>query len=431
MTQPAAIDLSDRVHELMDCYSRPTASAGYLLCDRHDPSSTAYTIVAPDLSGVIFTYGELRGDSERFAAGLKSLGVGPGDRVATLMGKSIEYLIALLGIWRLGAVHVPLFTAFAPSAIAFRLLGSDAKVVVCDDAQRPKLVPGADIPTNAPWKVVCSDASNGTSRNIVSFADLLVAHKVGFPAATMGGDAPIIHVFTSGTTGRPKGVIVPIKALACFQAYAEFGLGLKSDDVFWCAADPGWAYGLYFGILGSFTTGVPSILLKGGFDAKSTYGVLSQYGVTNFAAAPTVYRSLRASGVLSPKHLKLRNASSAGEPLTPDVNEWAVDALGVVVHDHYGQTEAGMLVNNHHHPRLKRDLKTGSMGQAMPGWSALVLEEHEDVPAKIGELGRLAIEIADSPFAWFSGYAGDPAKSAEKFAGAGRWYLTGDLARMH
>ena len=117
----------------------------------------------------------------------------------------------------------------------------------------------------------------------------------GWPAVALGGDAPLIHIYTSGTTGRPKGVVVPIKALAGFQAYAEFGLGLRADDVFWCAADPGWAYGLYFGVLASFTTGIPSLLLQGGFDAQATYEVLSRYEVTNFAAAPTVYRSLRAA----------------------------------------------------------------------------------------------------------------------------------------
>jgi acetyl-CoA synthetase len=422
-------DLSERVRELVSLYGGHAASAAHLLCDRHPPNALAYRLVGGDLDAKDLTYGELRKESERLASGLAKLGVAPGDRVATLMGKSAEYLITLMAIWRLGAVHVPLFTAFAPSAIALRLAGSAAKIVVCDESQQAKLAPGADIPTDASWQVITTAPDHIAQPNALRFASVLAASDPGLAAAVLGGDAPLIHIYTSGTTGRPKGVVVPIKALAGFQAYAEFGLGLQADDVFWCAADPGWAYGLYFGVLASFTTGTRSVLLQGGFDAAATYEVLSRYGVTNFAAAPTVYRSLRSALVNAPRNLKLRCASSAGEPLTPEVNAWAVGALGVPVHDHYGQTEAGMLINNHHHPALKTALKDGSMGVPMPGWTALVLRQQEDTPARDGELGRVAIEISQSPFAWFTGYLNDPEKSAEKFAGAGRWYLTGDAGR--
>jgi acetyl-CoA synthetase len=417
----------DRVRELTSLYSDPGASAAYLLCDRHPADALAYRVVGADLEATDLTYGDLRLASERLASAFADMGVAPGDRVATLMGKSTEYLVTLMAIWRLGAVHVPLFTAFAPSAIALRLEGSAAKVVVCDESQQAKLAPSADIPADAPWQIVTTAPDHLAPPTALRFDKLLAAHGPGWPAVSLGGDAPLIHIYTSGTTGRPKGVVVPIRALAGFQAYAEFGLGLRSDDLFWCAADPGWAYGLYFGILASFTTGIPSVLVQGGFDVESTYEVLSRYGITNFAAAPTVYRSLRTAQIPAPRNLKLRCASSAGEPLTPEVNEWAVGALGVPVHDHYGQTEAGMLVNNHHHPGLKKPLKAGSMGVAMPGWSALILRQGEDVPAPDGEPGRVAIEISQSPLAWFEGYLNDPEKSAEKFAGGGRWYLTGDV----
>jgi acetyl-CoA synthetase len=421
--------VSERIRELVSIYGDPAASAAYLLCDRHPPKALAYRVVGADLDATGLTYGELRAESERLASGLAKLGVAPGDRVATLMGKSTEYLVALMAIWRLGAVHVPLFTAFAPSAIALRLAGSAAKIVVCDESQQAKLAPGADIPADASWQVITTAPDHVALPNALCFASVLAADSPGRAAAALGGDAPLIRIYTSGTTGRPKGVVVPIKALAGFQAYAEFGLGLRTDDVFWCAADPGWAYGLYFGVLASFTTGIPSLLLQGGFDAAATYEVLSRYGITNFAAAPTVYRSLRSASVRAPRNLKLRCASSAGEPLTPEVNEWAVGALGVPVHDHYGQTEAGMLINNHHHPALKTPLKDGSMGVPMPGWAALVLRQQEDTPASDGEVGRVAIDISQSPFAWFTGYLNDPEKSAEKFAGAGRWYVTGDVGR--
>lgn len=427
---PVQTLLFDRVAELVARYNAADVSAAHLLCDQHHTEALAYRIVAPDLSAEDLTYGDLRLRSERLAAGLVGLGIKPGDRVATLMGKSSEYLVTLLAIWRLGAVHVPLFTAFAPSAIALRLSGSKAKIVMCDESQQAKLAPGDDIPADASFRIVTTASEVSALGNAVRFDDLLSQNKPGFPAARLGGDAPIIHIYTSGTTGRPKGVVVPTRALANFHAYAEFGIHLRPEDVFWCAADPGWGYGLYFGVLAAFTTGTPSLFLRGGFDAKLTFEVLSRYAVTNFAAAPTVYRAMRAAQLdASSNRLKLRCASSAGEPLTPEVNEWSAGALGVQVRDHYGQTEAGMLINNHHHPELKRPLKEGSMGMPLPGWAALVLKADQDTRAADGELGRVAVDIAASPFHWFNGYLNDPEKSAEKFSSDGQYYLTGDTGR--
>ncbi|MCX5599308.1 AMP-binding protein [Streptomyces phaeochromogenes] len=424
----SATDPLDRVQELVTLYSDPHASVAHLLCDGHPSDAVAYTVIEPDLSATVLTYGRLRTESERFAAALADLGVGPGDRVATLMGKSVDYLVALLATWRLGAVTVPLFTAFAPPAIALRLLASDAKVVVCDATQRSKLEPGDDIPADAKWQVVVS-AGAGNAGDL-RFGELLDTHEPGHPAAALGGDAPLVHIFTSGTTGRPKGVVVPAAAIAGFRLYAEFGCGVSEDDVFWNAADPGWAYGLYFGVIASLSMGVPSVLLNSGFSAELTWQVMDDFKVTNFTAAPTVYRSLRASGVPVPDGLALRCASSAGEPLTPEVNAWAEEAFGIQVHDHYGQTEAGMLVNNHQFQALRRPVRPGSMGHPMPGWSLRVLDEDRDEIAPVGTVGRIAADLAASPLAWFHGYEGDPAKSAEKFSADGRWYYTGDVGRV-
>ena len=416
----------ERVQAMLALYAAPDACLAELLCDHWPADMVAYRILHADRAVVSLTYGELKAESERFAAALEGIGVRPGDRVATLMGKSREYLITLMAIWRLGAVHVPLFTAFAPTAIAYRLGGSGAKVVVCDGAQQDKLST-PDMPCDACWQVISTAAH---PESALGFNALLEAQPTGFSATRLGGDAPFIHIFTSGTTGKPKGVIVPVRALAAFHAYAELALGLRADDLYWCAADPGWAYGLYFGILATLTTGTPSLLVEGGFAAERTLEILAEQRVTNFSAAPTIYRSLRGIEASALPSIRLRCASSAGEPLTPEVNDWAQGALGVPVHDHFGQTEAGMLINNHHHPDLARPLKSGSMGREMPGWHAVVLHEDRDEIAQPGTLGRLAMELAKSPLAWFAGYDGDPAKSAERFAGDGRWYLTGDTARI-
>jgi len=417
-------DPAGRIAELLATFGDSQACAAELLCDRRAPETLAYRIIGEGLAPSDLTYGELRAQSERFAAALAALGIGPGDRVATLMGKGRAYLVVLMGIWRLGAVHVPLFTAFAPAAIALRLTGSGAKVVVCDADQRRKLLAGDHIPDPAPWTVVTAGQPDDGCLGLES---LMARAGPALPAARVGGDAPLIHIYTSGTTGNPKGVVVPVRALAAFQAYGEFGLDIRPADTFWCAADPGWAYGLYYGVLTTFLTGVRSILLEGGFSPEATFTILEREGVTNFAAAPTVYRALRASGIL-PGDLRLRCASSAGEPLTAEVNVWALGALGVAVHDHYGQTEAGMVINNHHHLSVAKPVRVDSMGQAMPGWRAAVLHDERDEELPAGEVGRLAFDLPASPLAWFEGYAGDPARSAEKFSADGRWYLTGDTA---
>lgn len=424
---PSSSPVNDRVLELATTFARPDASAAAILCDRHDPARQAFRILGPDLSANDISYGELREQSERFGNALKSLGVRPGDRIATLMGKSREYLVALMGIWRLGAVHVPLFTAFAPPAIATRLLGSKARVVVCDEEQLAKLEPGDDIPGDADWSVITTGKAKGTA---LAFADLMLAAEPGLPAASLGGDAPLIHIYTSGTTGNPKGVVVPIRALASFQAYMEFGIGIDAEDTYWCAADPGWAYGLYYAVLGTLLTGAKSLLLKGGFSPEVTFKVLERERVTNFAAAPTVYRALRSSGLRPAKPLALRKLSSAGEPLTPEVNIWARDVFDLEVHDHYGQTETGMLINNHHHPLLRQPIAEKSMGQSMPGWSAVVLGNEADAEVPAGTPGRLAIRLTESPLAWFAGYDGDAAKSADKFSADGCYYLTGDTGMI-
>lgn len=422
-------DLNARVRELLQTYDGPDVSAADLLCDRHPADRIAFTIVDPDLTSTDLTYGELRERSQRFAVALADLGVEPGDRVATLMSKSADLVVALLGIWRRGAVHVPLFTAFAPPAIAFRLEASGTTIVIADADQATKLVPGDDIPADPPWRVIIAGNDRAVAAAPLRFADLLAAYSADDPraaAVAVGGDGLLVQLFTSGTTGTPKGVPIPVRALAAFHAYQEFSLDVRADDVYWNAADPGWAYGLYWAILSPLASGIRSLLLHAAFSAPLTWQVLERFGVTNFTAAPTVYRALRADSAAAPTDLRLRRASSAGEPLTPDVVTWSVETLGVAVRDHYGQTEHGMLICNSWHDALRVDAPAGSMGRTMPGWHCAVLADVADVEAPVGELGRVAIDTRRSPLLWFLGYLDAPERTAQRYTADGRWYLTGD-----
>lgn len=421
---------TDRVAELLAQYDRPDATAADLLCDRHPSDAVAFTVIETDPRGglvsVDLTYGHLREQSSKFAAALADLGVDPGDRVATLMAKSADLVVAALGIWRRGAVYVPLFTAFAPPAIAFRLQASGAKLVISDLDQLPKLAAGEDMPADAPWRVISAAPSPDHELELTALIDAHRADEPGAAAVTVGGDGLLVELFTSGTTGTPKGVPVPVRALASFHAYQEFGLDVRPEDVFWNAADPGWAYGLYYALLGPMASGTRSLFLHAGFSPALTWRVLETFGVTNFAAAPTVYRALRAGDGPVPEAITLRRASSAGEPLTPDVVSWSADVLGVAVRDHYGQTEHGMFIVNAWHDDLLSDVPAGSMGRSLPGWTAGVLREDSDEPVATGSVGRVAIDTTASDLLWFTGYVDAPEKTAERYSADGRWYLTGD-----
>jgi acetyl-CoA synthetase len=413
--------IAQRVNDLVARFGAPDACLAELLCDGHDPDAAAFVVVHEDFSAETLTYADLRARSEAVAAGLVELGVTAGDAVATLMGKSVEYLATVVAIWRLGAAHVPLFTAFAPPAIAMRLEGSAAKVIVTDSSQRPKL----DTTTSSAI-VHLRHGGCDLQPGDVDFHDLVSPARAAPRAAAVGGRGAMVRMYTSGTTGRPKGVALPVLAMATWQLYLEFGLHVVEDDVYWCAADPGWAYGLFAAVLAPLAAGRMSILHKDRFTPEGTWRVLAQEKVTNFAAAPTAYRALR---VTTPAPVAVRKASSAGEPLTPEVNEWSAAQLGINVHDHYGQTELGMVFCNHHHPALQRPLKSGSMGIPLPGWATGVLREDSDALAPPGELGRVAVDMTSSATAWFDGYVDAPEATKEKFVGDGRWYLTGDAGR--
>lgn len=420
--------IEEQVNQFIKQYQEPIESVTELLCDRHDESKIAFHYENVNGNKRSYTYGEMQNDSSEFANVLKNLGVTKGSRVAVLLPKGPELVISVLAIWRLGAVHVPLFTAFGPQAISYRVEDSGAEIIITDAKNRPKLngtSTGTDAIDTNKIKIITVNANeaDGDLDYWASFKDAQPLEK----NEVVTKDDLFIIIYTSGTTGHPKGVEVPVFALAAFEAYMRFGLDLRKGDIFWNMADPGWAYGLYYGLVGPLLLGETFIIYDAPFNVENTLRVCEEYKITNFAAAPTVYRAMRAEGMRNEvkEKLHLRVLSSAGEPLNHDVIKWATQYLGLPIYDHYGQTEQGMVINNHHHPSLRSTYKPGTMGQALPGFTATILNKNGEEAGPNVE-GQISIDTEESPLFWFRGYYKNKEKTAERFQYGSRYYLTGD-----
>jgi len=390
-------------------------------CDRHaDGDRIALYWEGVDGNSSVHTFADLKDGAARFANFLKAQGIGPGDRVAVMLPRIPELMVAALGVWRAGAVYTPMFTAFGPKAIEYRLERSAAKLIVIDSANRPKL---EDIANAPPILVVARAPDDAIAPGDLKFDDELAGQKPAFEPVLRGADDPFLLMFTSGTVGSPKGVAVPHKALLSFIAYMKYAVDLKPEDKFWNMADPGWAYGLYYAVVGAPLVGIATHFYEGAFSVESTYKMLEKYGITVFCSAPTAYRLLMAGGdgMADACQAKIRVACSCGEPLNPEVIRWVNDHLGCPIHDQYGQTEVAVVVTNHH--GLDHPSHPGSMGVSMPGFRAVIVDGsgRELGP---GSPGRLAVDTRASPLYWFLGYEGKDSPLE------GPYYITGDLAEL-
>ena len=409
--------MGDYVDSLLDKYARGPGNLARLIVEA-GPWRGGLDYVGPEGESS-HSIAELEEKSACLATYLAAKGVAKGDPVGVLLPKGPELVVAALAVWRLGAAYVPLFTAFGTDAITMRVRDSSAAYVITDAANFAKVEMGA---IGGCRVLLVGEETPGTE----SWTAALTAAPMEV-CVEVGPRDPIVLLYTSGTTGAPKGVPVPFWALAGFEAYMTLGIGLRDSDRFWNLADPGWAYGLYYGLIGPMMLGHRILYVNRPFDPNSVEEVWGRYGITNFAAAPTAYRAMR--GAIGER--KVAGApgvmSSAGEPLNPEVISWGKASLGVEIRDHYGQTELGMVINNHNDTRLRNEAVPGSMGRATPGMRAVVLGPDFSEQEPGGE-GEVAIDSASSPLFWFPGYYRAPERTAERFSPDGRYYLTGDVA---
>ena len=357
--------------------------------------------------------------SAQVANYFKSIGIQVGDCIAGLLPRTPELLITILATWRIGAIYQPLFTAFESKAIEHRVLTANTKLIVTNAEQRPKL-------NHVEVKhILTVNAGTNLTSNETDFWQEIKQQSDQCEAVLRSFDDDFLMMFTSGTTGLAKSVPVPLKAVLAFKGYMQHAVDLREDDSFWNLADPGWAYGLYYGITGPLSLGHSIIMDERAFSVDHAVEVIKKYRVSNLTGSPTAFRMFFGFKEKFDPSIKthLRAVSSAGEPLTPEVIHWFNNDLNVNIYDQYGQTELGMVIANHH--ALEHEKKVGSAGFANPGHRFAVLDvNHQEV--KCGEIGTLAIDFSQSPLTWFKGYGGNNRKSF-----VGQYYLTGDTVKLN
>ncbi|MGZ5157609.1 MAG: acetate--CoA ligase [Caldimonas sp.] len=405
-----------------------------LAIDRHARDEhalrAALRFVSPRSEAQVLSYVDLQRLTDRFANGLREMGVHKGDRVFILAGRIPALYVAVLGSLKNGCVVTPLFSAFGPEPIATRIGIAQATVLVTTEAlyrRKIEKIRNA-LPTLRQLIVVGEDGAASTVPGAHDYMNFLSRAPDTAPEnSTRADDMALLH-FTSGTTGTPKGAIHVHAAALMHFATGRYALDLHPDDIFWCTADPGWVTGTSYGIVAPLLHGVTSIVDEAEFDAERWYRILQDEKVTVWYTAPTAIRMLMKAGPeLARKYSfpKLRFIASVGEPLNPEAVWWGQEVLGLPIHDNWWQTETGgiMIANT---PSM--DIKPGSMGKPLPGVDAMIVRRREGAVEVIEEPdveGELALR-AGWP-SMFRGYLDQDERYRKCFAGD--LYLTGDLAR--
>jgi acetyl-CoA synthetase len=369
------------------------------------------------------SYVELAQRTNAFANVLASLGVRSGERVFSLLGRTLELFIAALGALKHRAVFCPLFSAFGPEPVRQRLdLGAGRVLITKRSFYEKKVAPvHASLP-NLEHVLLIDDPGK------LGLPALLESAPREYRIADTGPEDPALLHFTSGTTGTPKGALHVHDAVVMHHVTGKLALDLHAGDVFWCTADPGWVTGTSYGIIAPLTNGATLIVDEAEFDAERWYRTLAEQRVDVWYTAPTAIRMLMKAGSDLPAKYdlsRLRFAASVGEPLNREAVLWGADVLGLPFHDNWWQTETGgIMISNY----AATDVKPGSMGLPLSGVTAEIVRRTDDghvEPVAPGEQGELALRPGWPSM--FRAYLNAPERYAKCFVDG--WYLSGDLAR--
>ncbi len=329
-----------------------------------------------------YTFEELSLLSNKIGNILKDFEVARGDRVFIFLPRVPELYFCFLGILKIGAIAGTLFSAFQEKALADRLANSEAKILITTKELKPR-VDKIRKKLPALKHILVVDEP--------SFAKSMEHASDQLHVAQMDPDDYAFMLYTSGTTGKPKGVMHAHRAIIQEHITAKWVLDLRDDDTYWCTADPGWVTGIAYEILGSWSNGVAGLVYAGRFDPKRWYTLLQKYKISIWYTAPTAIRMLMAAGSVLVKEFdlsNLRHMGSVGEPLNPEAIKWGIKAFGKPFHDNWWQTETGAICIANY-PCM--DIKIGSMGKPIPGLTAAIVDDEGRLLAPNKE-GNIALK---------------------------------------
>jgi acetyl-CoA synthetase len=369
------------------------------------PDHVALVVIDGDESSAV-TFRDLDDRSRRFASLLADRRVERGDRVAIKLAQSAEMAVAIFGTLRLGAVVVPVSNVLGDDAILHRLVDSDAAVLICS--------PGDPASTLA--------ASTGAV--VVTTEDAWTAYEPLENDTVTGPDDAALLLYTSGTTGKSKGVLHGHRVLLGHHAIDLAWDHTRPGDIAHSPVDWAWAGGLLLGLLVPLAHGMTVVAHRDTrFDAARTIEIMRVHGVSVGLFPPTALRLLQRSGQLTKKtmaELRLRCLVTGAEAVEPELFAWARDELGLSVNNAFGQTEANALIGHSH---VLGDLDPACLGRAYPGHTVAILDADQTEVAP-GVVGEIAVR-ADDPVCMLR-YWNAPEATDAKFRSG--WLLTGDSA---
>ena len=395
--------------------AQASPNAVEIVCDRHARRRGDAIALVHEQDGAqhSYSFARLRDLSQRFASVLLGCGIAAGDRVALLLGQGPEFPIALLACWRIGAVAVPIAPLFSGSGLAHRLSHSDARAVLTDAAGCQSIARvKAEIGEPVIW---CTGPAPADARSFWRDVDRAAPHCAPAP---VGGSRPAYLMYTSGTTGKAKGVLHSHGGLlATLAGGASIHHDPQPDDIAWSPASWAWIAGFGGLLLYFLSVGRPVVAwdAPGPFDPERTYDFLARNRIRNSLLTPTMLRML---GRARAPQLSLRTLLCTGEAIDAEVAGFCRDELGVVPCEAYGQTEcAPISVSN----AAIMPERLGSLGRPVRGLTLAILAASGE-PAGAGERGEIAIGRRHPSI--FREYWRDPVASASRFRGD--WLMTGD-----
>jgi acetyl-CoA synthetase len=355
------------------------------------------------------SFAELAALSARHAGLLSTLGISPGDRVATVLARVPEALVAMLGAFRAGAVHLPIFSGFGAEAVARRVRDAGARVVVTEAALAPAL--RAALPEDVALLVVGGD-----------YAARLAAQPEQLAPVPRRRDDAAVLLFTSGSTGPPKAVAIATNFPAAVWPAIAIAADLRAEDRYWPTGDPGWGYGLVCYAV-ALALGVTCHMWEANPAPEPTLDFLARHRITNLATVPTLLRGLMALGEARVRRpdIAVRSIASCGEPLNGECVAFFRRAWDATPLDQFGSSEHGLPIGNRFAARDA--VRPGSMGMPLPGQRiAIVDEAGAELPA--GQTGLIATQ--PPPDAIYAlGYWNNP--EAERGLRRRGWIVTGDI----